>query len=279
MGTKGPASPAENVYALGSDLAERERLQRQAAELATHSAALLAKVGVGPGQSAIDLGCGPLGVLHLLSDAVGAAGRVVGVDINPANVAMARSFVEDHGISNVTVIEGDARRTGLEASSFDVVHARTLLVNIPDPEAAVAEMVRLVKPGAWVASMEPDTSVQIYHPPHPAWARLHEIFVAAYVAQGVDPVIARRVPEMFRAAGLVDVGIEARVELYPHGHSRRTIRLELVRSMWPKIIERGIASQQELMDLDSAGRKHLADPNTLVLPGVYFLVWGRKPTT
>ena len=43
----------------------------------------------------------------------------------PATVARARSFVHDHGLGNVSVVEGDARRTGLEDSSFVVVHACT----------------------------------------------------------------------------------------------------------------------------------------------------------
>jgi SAM-dependent methyltransferase len=201
------------------------------------------------------------------------------LDLDPANVALARSFAHDQGLGQVEIIEGDARRTGLAASSFDLVHARTLLINIPDPTAALAEMVRLVRPGGWVAGMEPDMAVQLYHPPHPAWNRLHEIFISAFRVDGADPFMGRRLPELYRDAGLSDIEVEARVELYPPGHSRRTIRVDLVRSMRAKIVARGIAGDQELDDLDRAARAHLDDPNTLVLPGAYFLAWGRKPAT
>ena len=47
------------MYALGSSAGETARLQRQAGELGGDSAALLDRVGLRPGQSAIDLGCGP----------------------------------------------------------------------------------------------------------------------------------------------------------------------------------------------------------------------------
>lgn len=276
-GAEEPSPLATPVYALGSDVPERERLGRQAAELRAYSADFLDRVGVQRGQSALDLGCGPLGVIDLLSDRVGPDGHVVGMDIEPANVTLARAFVHDHGLKNVEIIEGDARRTGLATSSFDFVHARTLLINIPDPAAVVDEMMRLVKPGGWVLSMEPDMIVQIYHPPHPAWARIHEIFIEAFQVDGADPFIGRRLTELLRAAGLSDVGVDARVDLYPLGHSRRTIRVDLVRSMRAKIIARGIAGEKELDALDRAAREHLADPNTLVLPGVYFQAWGRKP--
>jgi len=63
------------VYALGTSLEESARLQRQAEELAADSAALLDRVGLQPGQSAIDLGCGPRGILELLAERVAPAAR------------------------------------------------------------------------------------------------------------------------------------------------------------------------------------------------------------
>ena len=57
-----PACDPGAVYALGSNPGESARLQRQADELAADSAALLDQVGLRPGHSAIDLGCGPRGI-------------------------------------------------------------------------------------------------------------------------------------------------------------------------------------------------------------------------
>jgi hypothetical protein len=77
----------------------------------------------------------------------------------------------------------------------------------------------------------------------------------------------------------VDIGVEARAEIYPAGHSRRTVGPDLVRSMGPKIVERGIASAQELDELDQVVREHLDNAHTLVMPHLLFLAWGRKPVT
>jgi ubiquinone/menaquinone biosynthesis C-methylase UbiE len=73
---------------------------------------MLDRIGVAEGWRAIDLGCGPSGILDLLADRVGPAGHVVGLDFNPANVALAREFAAEHGPANVEVMQGDARRTG-----------------------------------------------------------------------------------------------------------------------------------------------------------------------
>ena len=215
----------------------------------------------------------------MLAERVGPRGRVVGLEVDPFHVAMARELVAEQGLTNVEVIQADARHAGLPPASFDVAHARTVLVNVPDPEAVLAEMTRLVRAGGWVASLEPDVAVDLYHRANPAWDRLHEIFITAVQAVGADPFIGRRLPELFREAGLSDIGVRAHAELYPTGHTRRTIRLDLVRSTRPKIIALGIASEQELDDLDRAAREHLDDPHTLVLPDLFVLAWGRKPTT
>ena len=273
----GAGPDANAVYSLGSSLGESTRLQRQADELAADSSALLDSVGLRPGQSAIDLGCGPRGILELLAGRVSPGGRVAGVDADPAHTAMAAEFAARRGLSCVEILTADARRTPLASGSFDVVHARTLLVNVPEPAEVVAEMVRLARPGGWVASMEPDTEYAMCHPPHPAHARICEIFPLVFGRNGADHKIGRRVPELFLRAGLEDVRVDAVVQMYPPGNSRRTILLELVRSMRPQILEMGLASEAELDELDAAARAHLDDPRTVAVWGHLFRTWARKP--
>jgi SAM-dependent methyltransferase len=265
------------VYTLGSSQGESARLQRQAEELAADSAALLDRVGLRPGQSAIDLGCGPRGILDLLARRAAPAGRVVGLDADPAHAAMAAEFAASQGLRGVEIITADARNTGLSPGSFDLVHARTLLVNLPEPGDVAAEMVRLIRPGGWVASMEPDSEHALCYPPHAAFDRLQEIYTVAFRRNGADPWIGRRVPELFRRAGLDQVEVEAKVQMYPPGNSQRTRRLDLVRSMRPKVLEMGLATATEVDELDAAARAHLDDPDTVVMSGLFFLTWGRKP--
>ena len=272
-----PGQDPNAVYALGSSAGESARLQRQADELAADSRDLLDRVGLRPGQAVIDLGCGPRGILDLLAERVAPAGRVIGLDADPAHTAMAAEFAAGQGLTGMQIMTADARRTGLPPGSFDLVHARTLLVNVPDPADVAAEMVRLARPGGQVASMEPDTEHARCHPPHPAFDRLCDIFTAAFRRNGADPWIGRRVPELFRQAGLDDVQVEARMQMYPPGHSRRTVRADLVRAMRPQVLDMGLASAAELDELDTAARAHLQDPHTIVISGLLFLTWARKP--
>src|ERR1700683_4931936 len=113
---------AIQAYALGADTEETARLRRQSAELRPEAEALLARTGLRPGQSAIDLGCGPSGILALLAAAVAPSGQAPGLDADPAHVAAARQFAAGARLGNVSVLVGDARRTGLPDDEFDLVH-------------------------------------------------------------------------------------------------------------------------------------------------------------
>jgi trans-aconitate methyltransferase len=279
MTAAGPATlpVAADVYALGSNPAESARLRRQSEELRPQTAELLDRICLEAGQSAIDLGCGPSGILDLLSAAVSPGGRVIGLDADPVHTAMASQYVGELGLSNVEVLTADARHTGLPSDSFDLVHARTLLVTIPEPVEVLGEMVRLAKPGGRVASQEPDVGYALCYPALPAWDRMREIFRASFSRSGADLDIGRRLTELYRQAGLADIEVAVHAPAYPAGHSRRTVIPDLVRSLRPMILELGLSDERELAELDRAVREHLADPRTLVAPHLLIVAWGRKP--
>src|SRR6516165_10932739 len=159
------AEQNQTLYLLGHSYDEERRLSRQAEELRQESARLFDRIGVQEGSRAIDLGCGPQGVLDLLSERVGATGHVTGVERNRESLATARRFLADRALQNVTLLEGDATATRLPEASFDLVHARLVLVNVPHVETVVREMVRLARPGGVVASHEADYLSHFCDPP------------------------------------------------------------------------------------------------------------------
>jgi ubiquinone/menaquinone biosynthesis C-methylase UbiE len=91
-------------------------------------------------------------------------------------VEQARRFVADHAMPHVSVREGDVYNTQLPRASFDGAHMRLVLVNVPEPERVVAEMVALVRPGGWIASFEADYLTHLCDPPLAAWTRLLDAF-------------------------------------------------------------------------------------------------------
>jgi SAM-dependent methyltransferase len=264
-------------YLLGYRRAEQERLERQAEELAHESAWLFDQIGVREGWRVAEIGCGPRGCLALLSERVGAAGRVIGVERSEEEVDRARRFVADRSFTNVEVLCVDGRATGLPSGTFDLVTSRLVLVNVPKPEQILGEMVRLARPGGMVALHEADSTTQRIDPPHPAQDRLLDLISRYRRMNGMDASLGLRVPRMLREAGLTDVCVNPIVHAYPPGHGRRMLLLDFVGNVRSRALENGLIGERELDELVAALRAHLEDPGTLVVSGLFLQAWGRKP--
>ena len=158
-------------YVFGGERNELDRLLGQAEDLKPESSALLDQIGIERGWRIADIGCGPIGILDVLSDRVGPEGTIVGVEREPRFAAMARAEVARRGLRNVSIVEGDLLAAGLDEASFDLVHERLVLINVPQPEqhTIVAAMFRLARPGGILAVENWDRASYVSYPEHPAW--------------------------------------------------------------------------------------------------------------
>ncbi|WP_080586162.1 methyltransferase domain-containing protein [Bradyrhizobium elkanii] len=264
-------------YLLGQSSAEVERLKRQIVMLASDSDAQLDRIGIKNGESVVDLGCGPGGVLHLLAERVGANGKVLGIDRSSQFVQLARRFIGDRGLPQVEVREGDAYDTGLPKASFDGAHMRLLLVNVPEPERIVRELVSLVRPGGWIASFEADYVAHCLDPPPPAWARLLDAYAAYARAQGIDLSVGRHLHRLFRDAGVVDIQVDATINVFPASHERRTFPCGLIGNVRDRVVEGGFISRESLERDIEALEQYLSRPDVQVTSNLFFRLTGRLP--
>ena len=270
-------TPNPELYLLGHSYDEERRLKQQAEELRQESARMFDRIGIEKGSRAIDLGCGPQGVLDILSERVGPAGQVVGVERDRGSVAEAERFVADRALRNVSVIERDAAATAIPEASIDLVHARLLLVNVPHAESVVQEMIRLARPGGVVASHEADYLPHLCDPPLRAWDRLFEIFKRYSASNGIDLFVGRRVHRLFCQAGLKDIEVHPIIHVYPHGHGRKLIFWQFLQNVRDRILEQGLIAEAEFSECMAGLKEHLGRPDTLVVSHLFFQVWGRKP--
>jgi ubiquinone/menaquinone biosynthesis C-methylase UbiE len=112
-----PEEQAAHQYILGADDSEHARLLAQCGIYRPEAERLFERLGINSGQRVLDMGCGPLGVLDLLSARAGPAGEVVGLDNEPRMIAFAERAVAERGLTNVKLVQGDAASTGLPADS------------------------------------------------------------------------------------------------------------------------------------------------------------------
>jgi len=267
-------------YVLGGTLTEQQRLIAQARAREAYARSMLDQIAIEPGDRALDVGCGPIGIMDLLSERVGSGGVVVGVEREPRFVEMAQAEITQRGLRNVQVINADALRTGLEKNSFDVVHERLVLINVPPAtqEAILAEMFSLVRPGGTIALQEYDAISYVCYPEHPSWKLLCGIFNDTFHAAGGNDFVGRSLAHLLRSAGVQNLEMRTHLELPKVGEYQRTHLLSLIEAMRAQILASERIGEAELREHMAALSEHLSDPTTTLIDKLVVQAWGRKPS-
>jgi len=161
-------------------------------------------LGVAPGERVLDVGCGSGAVTRTLAQRVAPGGRAVGLDASTALLKVARELANKAGLGAIIEFkDGDCRALPFPDASFDAVVAATTLSHVPDPRRALAEMVRVTRPGGRVGVFDVDGDLTLFaHPDRELTRRI----VLAYSDLGwVNGWLARGLPALLVELGIVNV--------------------------------------------------------------------------
>jgi ubiquinone/menaquinone biosynthesis C-methylase UbiE len=159
--------------------------------------AYLADAALPNGARALEVGCGTGAVTRCIGTRPGVA-EVVGVDPSPVFVARARELAA--GLTTARFETADGAALPFPAASFDAVVFHTTLCHVPDPQALLAEAVRVLRGGGCVAIFEGDyAAASLATRAGDRLERCADAFREYFVH---DPWLARRLPALARAAGL-----------------------------------------------------------------------------
>jgi ubiquinone/menaquinone biosynthesis C-methylase UbiE len=193
-------------YTLRLSDAEVARYRWMAQLARANEADLWSMAGISPGAQIADIGCGPGAVLELLAEAVGPAGRVVGVDGDEEAVATARAHLASANVANAEVRVGRAEDSGLAAASFDVVMLRHVLAHNGGREQRIVDhLASLVRPGGSVYLLDVDLSAMRVVPSPADLEDMLDKYVAFHRVRGNDPTVGIRLSHLARAAELAVV--------------------------------------------------------------------------
>jgi ubiquinone/menaquinone biosynthesis C-methylase UbiE len=190
--------------ATARELAARLERRARADDEVEARDAYLGLLGIADGQRVLDVGCGSGAVTRAIARRVGDRGVAVGLDPSPALLEVARELAREAGLGDrIELYEGSALRLPFPDRSFDAVLCATVLSHVPGGEAAIPELVRVLRPGGRLGVFDMDTDMTTFT--HPDRALTRRIVAAASDATAVDGWLARRMPSLFEQAGLVDI--------------------------------------------------------------------------
>jgi len=157
-----------------------------------------------PGASVLDLGCGTGDDVQELARLVGPSGRVVGVDCSETVIAEACERVWGSTLPVVFQV-ADAYALPFPDATFDACRADRVFHHLEHPCQAFGELLRVVRPGGRILLFDPDFETAIVDAPDRALTRrLLNFYCDGYR----DGWMGRRLPGLFREAGLTEIIVE-----------------------------------------------------------------------
>jgi SAM-dependent methyltransferase len=261
-------------YLLAGQASELARLQLQSRVWEPSGRRLLEEIGDGRGARALDVGCGVLGWLRVLSEWVGPDGKVTGTDIDRAMLAAADRFATQEGLRNVDLLEDDLFASQLQPDSFDIVHVRYEICPLGRGREQMETYVRLARPGATIVLEDPDTGSWHCNPPAPALERLIELIEEAFRLVGGDWQAGRKHLHLLGEFG-IEGHVRAEVVALPPGHPYLRLPLQFATSLEERLLS--LVSADELEGLRSKGEAELREPGRWGTTFTLLQCWGRCP--
>jgi SAM-dependent methyltransferase len=228
------------------------------------------RLGIAAGWRCWEVGAGGASVPRWLAARVGESGRVLATDIDVSWVGAGGSG---------PVVEVRRHQMGRDDppdETFDLVHARLVLVHVVDRDAALRSMVAALRPGGWLLLEDADPALQPLicpdeHGPAQRLAnRLRAGFRELLGQRGADLAYGRTLPRLLRGAGLADVAADAFFPVTSPACDR--LEAATVRQVRAGLIAAGLATAAEIdehLGNVEAGRLDLATAPLIS-------AWGRR---
>ena len=229
-----------------------------------HTFRRLERIGVRAGWNCLEVGAGSGSVARWLADRVAPGGHVLGTDID-------HNLITHIQHEHFEARQHDIVRDALPEATYDLIHARWVLMHIPERDQVLERLVRALKPGGWLF-LEDAYEYPIRDLESPrgrgfhAWLR---------VVEGVGSSVtwAERLPQRLHALGLHGVTSEADMQVWCGG----TRTCEFWRLSIQQVRDR-IASKGGDTSVIDDGLAQFDDPALWTLNPITMAAWGRRPS-
>jgi SAM-dependent methyltransferase len=185
---------------------------------------------VRPGARTLEVGCGNGSISAWLAERVAPSGTAVAVDLD-------LSLIEVHA-PNLELLKGDIVAAPVERGTFDLVTARAVLHHVPDPAAAMANMVASLRPGGALLLIEPDfLPVSIAEPP--GVRAFWDGWLAWAYERGINYTIGRTLAPRLAALGLTGISGTAETAIYNGGSGWADYWIQTISELRDNLISSG----------------------------------------
>jgi SAM-dependent methyltransferase len=246
-----------------ADANESRRLELLEQRLDPLTKRRIGRLGLPPGARCLEVGGGHGSIARWLCELTGPGGHVTATDLDTG-------FLSGLSLPNLDVLRHDVTADGFPPGSFDLVHARAVLMHIPARMATLQRMVSWLAPGGWLLVEDGDfgmwqADLDPLWSAHPAaW---HEAFPGGSLCQG------RAILRQIHRLGLAAVGADAELDIVQPGTPLAEFyQLSMAATAEPRV-RAGTVTPAEAAGLTA----RLAEPDFLGCGFAFIGAWGQRP--
>ena len=181
-----------------ADAASRVEAAYTTPDITHQRAAVVAALGLEPGERVLDIGVGPGFLAAEMAAEVGTGGRVCGIDISESMLDIAARREAGPEAASLELQVGGAEEIPFDDESFDAVVTTQVLEYVPDIGRALAEIRRVLSPGGRALILDTDWDSLVWHAPD---GELMARVLVAWEEHLADPHLPRRLGRSLREAG------------------------------------------------------------------------------
>jgi SAM-dependent methyltransferase len=229
----------------------------------------LSAAGIAPGWDCLEVGGGGGTVARWMAERVAPGGTVLCTDLDPRLIGGATQ-------PNLRIVRHDIVRDAMPDARFDLIHARLVLMHIPERAAVLERLVNALKPNGWLVIEDFDVMSTLPDPAHFP----HETELAAVEAMrnymiggGVDARFARSLYGRFRGLGLENVSAEGRAFMFDRASGGAELMRVNFEQVGSAVVAAGFISDAQLQ----ADIARLEEENFAMPSPIMWTVTGRRP--
>lgn len=260
----------EYVFHRAEDRSELERLHLIERTLDPASRRRLLATGLQAGWRCLEVGPGAGSILDWLGDVVGPSGAVCAIDVST-------KFLSSQRPPQIDIRQEDVRTVNLAASTFDLVHARYVLIHMSDYQRALWKMLACLKAGGWFVLEEPDFSasrgIKGDTAQLEAVNKVNAAIKTMYDTLGMDYALGVKLPALLQQQGVYGFTVENDAPLSAGRSGMATIMNMSAVQLRDKYLATGVVSEQ---DLDQY-RRFTEDPQAWAIYYGTVAVSGQRP--
>jgi ubiquinone/menaquinone biosynthesis C-methylase UbiE len=236
----------EQEYVLGTDDDELVRLGFQHQLWLEQAARGWERGGFRPGDTLLDVGCGPGYVSFELSRLVGSLGHVIAVDVSQRFIDYLRAQIELRRAGNITTRVGDVARLELAEASVDGAYARWVLCFVEEPEAVVRAVARALRPGkSFVVQDYFNYEAATIAPKDEIFDHIFRVVAESFRQRKGNPNVGSYVPAMMNRCGLEVTAIHSLIRIARPGTALWQWPETFFKNYLPVLLESGMISESE----------------------------------